>query len=767
MDTEKRHAHLPQAEEQTSEQSCCACSGDSTQATDLPEVAGARVFDVSGLDCAEEVRILERVVGPLIGGTQGLAFDVINGRMSVQASDQQASDEAIMAAIADSGMRAVRADGRQSDNKNPTLRWTILSGVALLLGIVLHIVLLQSPLSWHAVFHAHEVEPVPLAEVVAWLTATAFGMRPVLLKAWFAFKSMRPDMNLLMVVAVIGAIAIGELFEAATVAFLFALSLTLESWSVGRARNAVAALLKLAPSTVRIIDDKGEEREIPAAEVLAGTRFVVRAGDRIALDGEVISGMSSVDQAPITGESVPVAKDVGDEVFAGTINAEGTLIVSATRPASDTVLARISRSIGDAYAKRAASEQWVDRFARIYTPVVMVLSLLVFLLPPLLFGAPWQTWIYNALVLLVIACPCALVISTPVSIVAALASAARSGVLIKGGTFVELPASLDAIALDKTGTLTLGEPRVQHIQTLDLRDASVLLADAAALESRSSHPLANAVLGEAKHRGLPVVAAHEVTVLPGRGVRGRVENRALWLGSPRLALEVMAEQHASDENINTLKQLIQTREEAGETVMLVGDDKAVLGLIGLADALRPEAKSVVAQLHAMGVKEVVMLTGDNANTAQAVATAVGIDTVRAGLLPEQKVKEIEALTAKYKVVAMIGDGVNDAPAMARSSFAVAMGAIGSDAAIETADIALMTDDLSRLPWLINHSRNALRIIRQNIVFAISLKIVFVLLTAFGYATLWGAIIADVGATLLVVGNALRLLNAESEPVKKT
>ena len=744
--------------------SCCA-EGDSGGATAASPNATAqdhgRAFQVSGLDCVEEVRILERAVGPLVGGNEQLSFDVLNGRMSILGEVDGVSDKQIAAAIAATGMSAARVGDPSAKPvaDHWKTRMTILSGVAVLLGMLIHVMTAQGALSWDTVLNAHADTGMPTLEIMAWLLATAAGIRYVLPKAWYSLKTLRPDMNLLMVIAVVGAIAIGELFEAATVAFLFALSLTLESWSVGRARNAVAALLELTPSSVRVIDEQGKERDVQPAEVVVGTRFIVRAGDRIALDGEVLEGLGSIDQAPITGESVPVPKAPGDEVFAGTINGEGTLTVKATRAAQDTVLARITRSIGDAHAKRADAERWVDNFARRYTPAVMVLALLVLLVPPLAFGAAWQPWIYNALVLLVIACPCALVISTPVSVVAALASAARAGVLIKGGTYVELPARLDALALDKTGTLTLGKPAVQKVVTLDGRSEQALLSDAAALESRSSHPLAVAIIRAADEQGIELVPADDVIVLAGRGVRGQVQGQQLWMGSARFARELLS--HDDDAvSFDLLEQQIEELEQAGNTVVVVGAENKAIGVLALADALRPEARSVIAKLHQQGIKEIVMLTGDNAVTANAVASAVGIDTVRAGLLPDDKVAEIEALTSRHTVVAMIGDGVNDAPAMARASFGVAMGAIGSDAAIETADVALMSDDLERLPWLVDHARYTLRIIRQNIVFSLSVKALFVIMTAFGIATLWGAIAADVGATLLVVGNALRLLRAD-------
>ncbi|RMD64737.1 MAG: cadmium-translocating P-type ATPase, partial [Alphaproteobacteria bacterium] len=564
------------------------------------------------------------------------------------------------------------------------------------------------------------------------------------------------DMNLLMVIAVAGAIVIGEWFEAATVSFLFALSLLLESWSIARARHAIAQLLDLAPPIVRLKHDSGEETQVPASTVAVGSRFIVKPGERIPLDGRVVAGISAVNQAPITGESLPVPKEPGSDVFAGTINGEGALEIESTRAVGDTTLARIIRLIEEAQSRRARAEQWVERFARVYTPVVIVLAIAVFLLPPLAAGAPWDAWFYRALVLLVIACPCALVISTPVSIVSALTASARHGVLIKGGTYIERPADLKAIAFDKTGTLTRGQPSVARVVPLNGHSETELLERAAALEVRSAHPLAQAIVAQAERIGITPQAAEDVQVLPGKGVTGRYRGRDFWLGSHRYLLERAQETPDVAARAEDL-------ERDGHTVVVVGNAIHVCGLIAIADTLRPQARAAVQALRARGIARLVMLTGDNRATAEAIAAAAGIDEVHAELLPEDKVSVVEALVAKHGTVAMVGDGINDAPAMARASLGIAMGAMGSDAAIETADIALMSDDLTRLPWLIDHSRRTLVVIRQNIGFALGVKALFAILTFAGFATLWGAILADVGASLLVVANAMRLLRADSPP----
>ena len=747
---------------------CCGSSaslGGALPSAPIPK--DGRSFQVSGLDCVEEVSILSKVVGPKIGGAEHLAFDVINGRMTVLDSAENLGDKQIVELVASTGMtaRPWNADNASADQAAHLARqkwFTFLSGGFWAAGFGWHIV--ETGMGGAlGLFSGHGGSAMPLPEAVLFGLAIVFGAWLVAPKAWSSARRMSPDMNLLMIVAVTGAIGLGEYFEAATVAFFFSLSLYLESWSVGRARNAVSALLDLAPPTARVLNDDGSEADVAAAEVAVGARFIVRGGDRIPLDGEVVDGAGAVDQAPITGESALIPKEAGDDVYAGTINGEGTLTVRATKAATDTVLSKIIRMVGDAHSKRAEVEQWVAKFARIYTPIVMVLAIAIAVLPPLVMGGAWDYWLYNALVLLVIACPCALVISTPVSIVAALTSSARAGVLIKGGAYVEAPGRTTALAMDKTGTITMGEPEVAAVYPLGDASEADLLSLAGALEARSSHPLARAILGKAERDGIAVKAAEDTRTVPGRGLEGNVGGKGVWLGSDRFA----AEKGFGSTIPSDLRDRI---EEAGSTLVAVGDDRGVTGLLELRDRIRPNAKWIVSQLHAQGVKKIIMLTGDNERTARAVAAEVGIDEVRAELLPEDKVTAIEELVAEHDMVAMIGDGVNDAPAMARAHYGIAMGAVGSDAAIETADIALMTDDIGKVPWLIGHSRRTMSIIRQNIGISLATKALFVGLTAFGMATMWGAIAADVGVSLLVVANALRLLRAEdtrkSPPTRK-
>ena len=706
-------------------------------------------FDVQGLCCAQEVGLLKQEVGPVVGGADKLAFDVLKGRMMVLQDAGEVSADTVRRAVRRTGMTATDAHSgdaeadRTRQHRMQTLL-TALSGAFLVLGVSLQMTVVPAD------------APLPWFVIAAYALSVGCGGRYVGVKAVYAAKLLRADINLLMVIAVAGAIAIGEWFEAATVAFLFALSLLLESWSVARARRAVEALLDLAPQTVRLCAADGSEPVVDAGTVAVGSRFVVKPGERIPLDGVVQAGTSWVDQAPITGESRPVAKQVGSTVYAGTINSDGALEVESSKPHDDTTLSKIIRMVGEAHGKRARAEQFVERFARVYTPVVLGVALAVALVAPLVTGGAWADWLYRALVLLVIACPCALVISTPVSIVAALASSARQGVLIKGGSYVEQPARLRAVAFDKTGTLTRGTPAVARVDGGgDWRPADVLRV-AAALEGRSAHPLARAIQDHARDRGIDPAPAADVQAAEGKGLTGTVDGQAYWLGSHRQLL-------AHTDETPGLRTRLDALEGVGHTVVVLGRGEEVCGLIALADTPRPQARQALADLRARGVERLVMLTGDNAATARAIAERVGVDEVRAELLPADKLTAVEELVARYGTVAMVGDGVNDAPAMARASFGVAMGAVGSDAAIETADVALMTDDLSRLPWLVAHGRRTVAVIQQNIVFALALKAVFVVLTFAGAATLWGAIAADVGAALLVVANALRLLRPTAGP----
>jgi Zn2+/Cd2+-exporting ATPase len=719
-------------------------------------------FRIKGMCCGEETALLKGVVGPLVGGESNLAFDLLSKKMTVLASPDQADDEAIKAAVAATGMEAVAWDDACGAGICPVPEgwWRrhgrtyacVASGLLILFGFgadAYHRGSLIEAL-------APGVEPrwaFSPDVILIYLGAVIAGGWFIFPRALFALRRLRPDMNLLMVVAALGAMGLGQWLEAASVTFLFALALLLESWSVGRARSAIKTLVDISPTTARFIcPTDGELEEKPIAEVPIGVTVLVRPGEKVPLDGVVTKGATSVDQAPITGESMPVPKQVGDEVYAGTINGEGAFEFRTTRPAADTTLARIIHMVEEAQARRAPVEQWVETFARYYTPAMMMLSVLVAVVPPVIFGEPWASWLYQALVILVIACPCSLVISTPVSIVAGLTTAARHGILIKGGAYLEAPAHLRGIAFDKTGTLTHGHPLVQTITPMDDHTVEKLLARAASLETHSTHPVARAILSAAASRGLEVVPVDRFTLLPGQGALGVIENKTYWVGSHRLLEQwnhESAELHATATSL----------EDAGHSLVIMWCEDHVCGLVSVADSVRPEAASVITSLKGLGIERIVMLTGDNQRTTEQVAGLVGIEEYYAELLPEDKVRVVTQMKESLGRMAMVGDGVNDAPAMASANVSIAMGAMGSDAAIETADIALMSDDLAKLPWLIRHSRRTLGIIKQNIVFSLLVKGFFIGLAFAGIATLWGAIAADMGASLLVIFNGLRLLSA--------
>jgi len=722
-------------------------------------------FKIHGMDCAEEVAVLKREVGPAVGGEVRLSFDILNGKMMIGPGPDVSAD-VVREAVKRTGMRADLWQDTAAESRDEGF-WhrrgkTILmaaSGLFTVAGFLSHAGLaggLRAALGSEGMGVAPD-EGVPPAARLLYGLGIAAGIWHVLPKAWLAARRLRPDINLLMTVAVVGAMAIGEWFEAAVVSLLFGVSLALESWSVGRARRAVAALLDLTPPTARQLRPDGAEEQVRPDQVAVGSSVLVKPGERIPLDGRIVRGTSEVNQAPITGESVPVPKKVGEEVFAGTINGDGALTIETTKAAADTTLAHIIRMVGEAQSRRAPSEQWVEKFARVYTPLVMGAALLLLITLLAAYGTGWEdrrTWLYPPLVLLVIACPCALVISTPVSIVAALAAAAHQGVLIKGGLYVEAPARLKAIALDKTGTLTQGKPAVVEVVPMNGHDERELLERAAALEAGSTHPLARAVVAYAQQQGVAIRPAEDFQIIQGKGAAGRFNGETYWLGSHRYLEE--RKQETAD-----VHQKLEAMASAGRTVVVVGNDRHVCGFIALADVIRPDAPQAIRELRAAGIEHVIMLTGDNAGTAQAIAREAGVDEVRAELLPEDKVSAVEALVAKYGNVAMVGDGVNDAPALGRATLGIAMGAVGSDAAIETADIALMSDDLGKLPWLIRHSRRTLAVIRQNITFSLAIKAIFVVLTFAGYASLWAAIAADIGASLLVIFNGLRLLRAKN------
>jgi Cd2+/Zn2+-exporting ATPase len=564
------------------------------------------------------------------------------------------------------------------------------------------------------------------------------------------------DMNVLMTVAVIGAFAIKEFSEAATVVFLFSVSELLEAFSVARARRAIREVLDLTPKMALKIGANDKTTEIRIDEVKVGDLLLVKSGERIPADGIVESGQSQVNQAPLTGESLPVEKKPGDTVFAGTINESGILRIKTSKGAAESKAAQIIKLIEDAQSKKAPSERFVDSFARIYTPVMFLLALATLLGPTLLFGQPWDIWVYRSLVVLVVACPCALVISTPVSIVSGLTAMAKRGVLVKGGTFLEALGKIKAIALDKTGTITEGKPRVLDVVTLGSEDESRFLTIAASIEKLSSHPLAKAVMEYAEQKGIKTESATDFKTIAGKGAEARIGGHIYFLGNHR---------YAHDFGVCTpeLEAGLQTLEEKAQSVIVVGhmphdgEKGEVLGYLALGDAIRPNAKAAVQALYKSGIEHVVMLSGDNQKTASAISSQAGIEQAFGDLMPEDKVSRIKELVQKYGNVAMIGDGINDAPALAQASVGISMGMAGTDTAMETADVALMRDDLEQVAVAVVQGRRALSVIKFNIAFAIAIKAVFLVLAVSGHTNLWFAVAADTGAALLVILNALRLL----------
>ncbi|UAL48784.1 cadmium-translocating P-type ATPase [Sutcliffiella horikoshii] len=563
------------------------------------------------------------------------------------------------------------------------------------------------------------------------------------------------DMNTLMTVAILGASAIGEWGEGATVVILFAVSEALERYSMDKARQSIKSLMDISPKEA-LIRRGNQELMVPVEDIQIDDIMIVKPGQKLAMDGVVIKGTSTLNQAAITGESVPVAKTIDDEVFAGTLNEEGLLEVKVTKRVEDTTLSKIIHLVEEAQAEKAPSQAFVDRFAKYYTPGIIILALLLAVIPPLFMGGDWSEWIYRGLAVLVVGCPCALVISTPVSIVTAIGNSAKNGVLIKGGVHLEEAGALKIIAFDKTGTITKGVPAVTDIINYD-GDERELLTITTAIEKGSQHPLASAIIRKAEEDGLNAnsVVVEDFQSITGKGVKATVNGDIYYVGSPKLFEEILPNNIASD-----IKEQITTLQKQGKTVMVLGTEKAILSLIAVADEIRESSREIIKKLHEVGIEKTVMLTGDNMATAEAIGKQIGVSEIKAELLPEDKLNYIKELRKGNKSVAMVGDGVNDAPALASATVGVAMGGAGTDTALETADIALMSDDLSKLPYTIKLSRKTLAIIKQNITFSLAIKLVALLLIVPGWLTLWLAIFADMGATLIVTLNSLRLLKVK-------
>ncbi|WHZ09596.1 MAG: P-type ATPase [Burkholderiaceae bacterium] len=708
------------------------------------------VYVIANMDCpTEETLIRKRLTR--VPGIERLAFDLLARRLTV--NHRLVDEQVIVGALREIGMdpapartlgAARHAQGHDHDHDHADGEHRVARRTWALMAVAGLAAAGAEVLAWSG---ASDRSPAVIALAV--LSMLAGGL-PTLRKGWIALKSFTLNINFLMSVAVLGAVAIGQWPEAAMVLFLFTVAELIESLSLRRAGDAIRGLLALAPqtATVRLADGSWHERD--AALVQPGQTVRVRPGERIALDGVVVSGASSVNQAPITGESMPVDKGTGDTVFAGTVNGRGSFEFRVTAAASDTTLAHIIRSVHEAQSQRAPMQRFVDRFARHYTPAVVAIAVLVAVLPPLLFGEPFVAWLYKALVLLVIACPCALVISTPVTIVSALAAAARGGILIKGGVHLENGRLLKAIAIDKTGTLTHGRPVLTDVIALSDHARDELLQIAASVDAQSEHPVAAAIVaGSQDGPGRTPHTARSFEALAGRGAKAMLDGEPYHLGNHRLIEELGL---CNDE----VEAALEGLERQGKTAVVLASGQEALAVFGVADTLRGHGLDAVRGLQARGV-HVTMLTGDNEATARAIATQVGITDVRGNLLPQHKLAAIDELRARHGAVGMVGDGINDAPALAQASIGFAMGAAGTDAAIEAADVALMDDDLRKLPRFIDLSRRTWRVLWQNITIALGIKAVFFALALAGGATLWMAVFADVGASLIVVVNGLRLL----------
>jgi len=702
------------------------------------EVHAESTFRVEGMDCRDELAIIERRFRNL-PGLEGFTADLIGQRLHVKYDAAKVSTSVIAGAVADAGMRAwleheePRTTGAAESARRRAL--LVASGAALAAGLLADV--LQAP---------------PQLAPGLFVVSLAAGATLTLGKAWRAVRHRTLDINVLMLVAATGAMVLGEWSEAAAVVFLFAVAQALEARTLERARLAVRALMDLTPVEA-VVRDEGGERRLGVDDVSLGMVIFVSPGEKVPLDGVVVAGASAVNQAPVTGESLPVDKSPGDEIFAGTINGRGALDVRVTRRRRDTTLARIIHLVEEAQARRAPSQTFVERFARVYTPSVIGLAVVLALVPPLVFGAAWATWTYRALVLLVVSCPCALVISTPVSIVAALAGAARKGVLIKGGAHLERAGTVRCVAFDKTGTLTRGVVDVVDVIGLDGLPARAVVAMAASVEQRSEHPIARAIVRYAKASGIAVPPGSDVTSLPGLGAEGRVDGTSVLLGSHRLFEERRLCSSALHERLEDLR-------VHGRTPVLVARGGGAVGIIAVADQPREASRDVVDLLRRQGIDRIVMLTGDNAATAQAAGAAIGVDEIHAELMPEDKVAVVRDLRRRFGSVAMVGDGVNDAPALASADIGIVMGAAGSDAALETADVALMADDLIKIPYALRLSRATVRNVKVNVAISLVLKGAFVAAAVAGVATLWMAVMADTGATVVVIANALRLLRAD-------
>ncbi|WP_138517103.1 heavy metal translocating P-type ATPase [Rhodoferax bucti] len=731
--------------EQPSKASSCAtdcCSSEASATQPLVPLAKPVRSDggiqtpirIMQMDCPTEEGLLRKKLGGM-AGVSGMEFNLMQRVLTVTHAPKEL--EPILAAVRSLGFTpeiATENAALEEPTPEPAKPWwpLALAGVA---------AIASEAVEWASL-------PTWMAAVLALVAVFACGITTYK-KGWIAIRNGNLNINALMSIAVTGALFLGQWPEAAMVMVLFTIAELIEAKSLDRARNAIRGLMQLTPETATVLQADGSWKDMAAKSVAVDAHVRIKPGERIALDGKIVSGRSTINQAPITGESLPVEKTEGDQVFAGTINESGSFEYVVTAAANDSTLARIIHAVEEAQGARAPTQRFVDQFARVYTPVVFAIALAVAILPPLLLGGLWFAWIYKALVLLVIACPCALVISTPVTIVSGLAAAARQGILVKGGVYLEDGRKLKSIALDKTGTITHGKPAQTDFVTLSAMNETELRSLAASLAGRSDHPVSKAITEAAKRDNVVLRNVDGFEALPGRGTKGSIDGKLFYLGNHRLI-------HEQGRCSDALEARLSALEKQGKTVILLADEQEVHGMFAVADTVKDSSRQAIAELHELGIKT-IMLTGDNAHTAKAIADQVGIDEARGDLLPEDKLKVIESKIGEGGAVGMVGDGINDAPALARADIGFAMGAAGTGTAIETADVALMDDDLRKLPRFVRLSRSTHALLVQNIVLALGIKAVFLVLTLTGAGTMWMAVFADVGASLLVVGNGLRLL----------
>ncbi len=708
--------------------------GDPIAKTDRSAQSGqATVLRISGMDCGDcAAKLAKRIAS--MPGVHSAIFNFGAGKLVVE---HRIADSALIQAVQQAGYGAIKEDKTSRQPlvevpwwKNSRTLATAVSAILLVIATLLD--WLETP-----------------GNTAIWLyavTAVVGGFHPAR-SGLYGLRSGSFDMNFLMTAAIIGAAAIGEWSEGAAVAVLFSVGNTLQVYTLDKTRRSIRSLMELAPPEALVRRGEVEVR-MSVDDIVVGDIMIVKPGERIAMDGVITSGSSAINQSTITGESIPVEKTSGDPVYAGTVNEHGALTIRVTKTADNSTLARISHLVEEAQAQKAPSQQFVDVFAKYYTPFVLAAAAGVMILPWLLFQQPFAPWFYNGLVLLVISCPCALVISTPVSIVAAIGNASRRGVLIKGGAYLEEMGSIKAIAFDKTGPLTQGRPVVTDIVVSDGISETEFLALAAGIEKWSEHPLAQAIVARAN--GLELRATTHFKALIGRGAQADVQGKMMFIGNLRLFAELGHDLRPSQGNVTEL-------EQQGKTVMLLGSRERLFGMIAVADTLRQDSKAAIKSLHAAGMSHIAMLTGDNDRTARAIAEQLDLDSFYSELLPEDKVAAVKKIAAKYGKLVMVGDGVNDSPALAAATVGVAMGVAGADIALETADVTLMTDDLGKLAYIIKLSHKTVAIIKENIAFAISIKLIFLLLLTFGMANLWLAVLADMGASLLVTLNGMRLM----------